>query len=288
MKEMFKFVDKVKMVKVFTLAILHSVSVMGISFALSHYATNPLTSDKLIRLLFTLCILYIVSMIFNWLFTHSSQMFLFKIEYDAKNYFYKKLQKINPKNISKYHSGYIQSLIERTGQDYAVIIETILYDFLPLTIGLISFVYMACKQSIIIGIISLTIFLIAFLVRFKMQQNKKKYSKKMNETRAGYNGALIDFIQNIFTVLKLNAEDFTNKILEKKTKLFLKDLQVNEDKTANIRVTFDFFTNLVYIVIIVLAIITTNNGEDALPYLLFYISIIGKVTSKLEKSSQEI
>lgn len=288
MKEMFKFVDKVKMVKVFTLAILHSVSVMGISFALSHYATNPLTSDKLIRLLFTLCILYVVSMIFNWLFTHSSQMFLFKIEYDAKNYFYKKLQKINPKNISKYHSGYIQSLIERTGQDYAVIIETILYDFLPLTIGLISFVYMACKQSIIIGIISLTIFLIAFLVRFKMQQNKKKYSKKMNETRAGYNGALIDFIQNIFTVLKLNAEDFTNKILEKKTKLFLRDLQVNEDKTANIRVTFDFFTNLVYIVIIVLAIITTNNGEDALPYLLFYISIIGKVTSKLEKSSQEI
>lgn len=65
-------------------------------------------------------------------------------------------------------------------------------------------------------------------------------------------------------------------------------MQVNEDKTANIRVTFDFFTNLVYIVIIILAIITTNSGEDALPYLLFYISIIGKVTSKLEKSSQEI
>ena len=288
MRDMFKFIDKKKMVLVFVLCIIYNLAIYGISFAFSYFITTPLTLEKLKNLLIALIILYIISMIFNWLFTHHSQNFLFKIEYDGKNYFYKKLQKIDPKNISKYHSGYIQSLIERSAQDYAIIIETILYDFLPLLVGITSFVYMACSQSIVVGVISIGIFFISFIVRFLMLKNKKKYSAPMNEARAGYNGTLIDFIQNIFTVIKLNAEEFTNKVLNKKTDIFLKKLQVNEDKTANIKVTSDFFTYSLYIVIIFSAISLVKNGNDALPYLLFYISIIGKVTDKLESSSKEI
>ncbi len=288
MRDMFKFIDRKKMILVFTLCIIYNFAIYGISFAFSYFITTPLTTEKLTYLLITLIVLYVIAMVFNWLFTHYSQNFLFKIEYDGKNYFYKKLQKIDTKNIGKYHSGYIQSLIERTAQDYAIIIETILYDFLPLLIGIVSFVYMACNQSLAIGAISISIFFISFIVRYLMLQNKKKYSAPMNEARASYNGTLIDFIQNIFTVIKLNAEKFTNKVLQKKADIFLKKLQINEDKTANIKVTFDFFTYSLYIVIVISAISLIKNGNDALPYLLFYISIIGKVTDKLESSSKEI
>lgn len=288
MKEMFKFVNKIEMLKVFLLATIYNISIYGISFALAYFITEPLEVSKLTYLLITLIIFYLLSMLFNWLFIHNSQMFLFRIEYSAKNYFYKKLQKIDPKNISKYHSGYIQSLIERTSQDYAIILETILYDFLPLTIGISSFVYMAYRQSVIIGSISISIFIIAFYIRYRMLQNKKKYSHKLNESRASYNGTLIDFIQNIFTVFKLSAEEFSNKLLKKKTKQFLSDLQENEDKVANIAVVFDFFTNSLYIIIIILAIINIRSGKDVLPMLLFYISIIGKVIDKLESSSKEL
>lgn len=141
MKDMFKFVDKKRMLLVFALSIIQSGLAYGISFCFSHYATSPLTIDKLYSLLVALIIIFIISVIFKWLFIHFAQMFLFKIEYDAKNYFYKKLQTLDPKNLVKYHSGYIQSSIERSSQDYAIIIENILYDFIPLLIGLISFIY---------------------------------------------------------------------------------------------------------------------------------------------------
>ena len=123
MKDMFKFVDKKRMLLVFILSIIQSGLAYGISFCFSYYATSPLTIDKLNSLLITLIIIFVVSVILKWFFIHFAQMFLFKIEYDAKNYFYKKLQTLDPKNLTTYHSGYIQSLIERSSQDYAIIIE---------------------------------------------------------------------------------------------------------------------------------------------------------------------
>ena len=215
-------------------------------------------------------------------------MFLFKIEYDAKNYFYKKLQTLDPKNLTKYHSGYIQSSIERSSQDYAIIIENILYDFIPLFIGLISFVYMSCKQSVLLGLICTSIFFVAFLIRYAMQRERQKAKKSMNEARSNYNGTLIDFIQNIFTVIKLNAEKFSNEKLVEKENVFLKELQINENKTANIHVVFNTFTYLVYIIVIIFCLAMLKQGEDALPYLVFYVSVIGRVADNLGTCSKRI
>ena len=288
MKDMFKFVDKKRMLLVFILSIIQSGLAYGISFCFSYYATSPLTIDKLNSLLITLIIIFVVSVILKWFFIHFAQMFLFKIEYDAKNYFYKKLQTLDPKNLTTYHSGYIQSLIERSSQDYAIIIENILYDFIPLIIGLLSFIYMSCKQSIILGIICTSIFLIAFFVRIAMQRERQKAKKSMNEAKSNYNGTLIDFIQNIFTVIKLNAEKFSNEKLVEKENLFLKELQVNENKTGYIHVVFNTFTYLVYIVVIIFCLGMLKEGQDALPYLVFYVSVIGRVADNLGTCSKRI
>ncbi len=288
MKDMFKFVDKKRMFLVFALSIIQSILAYAISFCFSYYATSPLTTDKLFNLLITLIIIFVVAIIFKWLFIHFAQMFLFKIEYDAKNYFYKKLQTLDPRNLTKYHSGYIQSSIERSSQDYAIIIENILYDFIPLLIGLISFIYMSCKQSVVLGLVCTSIFLIAFIIRYAMQRERQKARKIMNEARANYNGTLIDFIQNIFTVIKLNAEKFSNDKLVEKENVFLKELQINENKTANIHVVFNTFTYLVYIIVIIFCLAMLNQGEDALPYLVFYISVIGRVADNLGTCSKRI
>ena len=288
MKDMFKFVDKKRMFLVFILSIIQSALAYGISFCFSYYATSPLTTQKLYYLLISLIIIFVISIIFKWLFIHFAQMFLFKIEYDAKNYFYKKLQTLDPRNLTKFHSGYIQSSIERSSQDYAIIIENILYDFIPLLIGLISFIYMSCKQSVILGLICTSIFIIAFIIRYLMQQERQKARKRMNEARSSYNGTLIDFIQNIFTVIKLNAEKFSNAKLVEKENIFLKELQVNENKTANIHVVFNSFTYLVYIIVIIFCFSMLKQGKDALPYLVFYISVIGRVADNLGTCSKRI
>ena len=81
MKDMFKFVDKKRMLLVFALSIIQSGLAYGISFCFSYYATSPLTIEKLYSLLVTLIIIFIISVIFKWLFIHFAQMFLYKISF---------------------------------------------------------------------------------------------------------------------------------------------------------------------------------------------------------------
>ena len=287
-KSMFKFVDKKRLVLVLFLDILYNLSVYGSSFALSYYITNPLTEEKLISLLITLGILYVVSLFLRWIFIKIDQVFLYRIQLDAEQYFYNKLQNMSPKNIGKYHTGYIQNCISKTSVEYACFFETITDNFIPLIVGLISFIYMALNQSLLTGGVLLILFTITFVVRAKQTKEKAKYLDKFNKATNSYGATLIDFIQNIFTVIKLDVKEFSNKVIKRKRDKFIDDLQAVENQSAKVYTTFDFFIDLIYIFVIVVSLITIKNGSDPLPYLVFYISIIGKVSTELSKFSSEL
>lgn len=150
-KDMFKFVNKRKMFLVLFLSVLYNLSVYGASFALSYYITSPLTIEKLVSLLIVISILYIVSIVLRWIYVKCSQVFLYRIQLDAEQFFYRKLQKMDTKNICKYHTGYIQNAISNTSEEYACFFETITDEVIPLVVGLISFIYVALRQSLFIG-----------------------------------------------------------------------------------------------------------------------------------------
>lgn len=287
-KDMFKFVNKGKMFFIIFLAILYNLSIYGSSFALSYYITSPLTIEKLINLLMVISVLYVISLVLRWIYVKTSQVFLYRIQLDAEQFFYRKLQKMDPKNISKYHTGYIQNAISNTSEEYACFFETITDEVIPLIVGLISFIYVALKQSLLIGGMLLFLFIVAFIVRIEQTKNKSTYLSKFGKSRSSYYATLIDFIQNILTVIKLNALEFSNKVLKNKTDVFFRDLQNLENQSAKVYVTFDFFINLIYIFIIVASLVTIYNGGDALPYLVFYVSVIGKIATELTTCSKEV
>lgn len=287
-KSMFKFVDKKRLVLVLFLDILYNLSVYGSSFALSYYITNPLTEEKLISLLITLGILYVTSLFLRWIYIKMDQVFLYRIQLDAEQYFYNKLQNMSPKSIGKYHTGYIQNCISKTSTEYACFFETITDNFIPLFVGLISFIYMALNQSLLIGGVLLIIFIITFVIRAKQTKEKGKYLDKFHKSTNSYSATLIDFIQNIFTVIKLDVKEFSNKVIKRKRDKFIDDLQEVENQSAKVYTTFDFFIDLIYIFVIVVSLMTIKNGTDPLPYLVFYISIIGKVSTELSKFSSEL
>ena len=287
-KSMFKFVDKKRMILVFILDVIYNLSVYGSAFALSYFVTSPLTKNKLIHLLITLAILYFVSLILKYIYTKVSQVFLYRIQLDAEQYFFKKLQNMDPKNIGKYHTGYIQNAISNTAVEYACFFETINDELIPLIVGLSSFIYVALNQSLLIGSIMLLLFIATFIIRAVQTKNKGKYMDKFSRSKSSYYATLIDFIQNIFTVIKLDIKEFSNNVIKKKNDVFINDLQDLENQSAKVYVTFDFFIDLIYIFIICVSLITVSNGGDALPYLVFYVSIIGKISDKISTCSKEL
>ena len=114
-----------------------------------------------------------------------------------------------------------------------------------------------------------------------MIKNKQKFQKKVNEAESKYNATFIDFIQNIIAVRKLNISKFCNDKITENAEEYLKVTKINERKRSNANGVFTGLMDILYLVVIISTIIMVANGEDGLPYLLFYLSAIGKLYSNL-------
>ncbi len=69
-----------------------------------------------------------------------------------------------------------------------------------------------------------------------------------------------DFIQNIFSVIRLRVDKFTSKKLEEKLDNFIRKMQIDDDKKANEKTIFTLLTNLLYIIVIISAIGMQSEG----------------------------
>ena len=288
MKELFTVVKKKKLVLLFFLKLISYLCAFGISFAYANYITSPLTSSKLEHLIIVLIILFIISLIINYLCAKMHELFIIDLKYDIELYYFEKLDNIDFNNLSEAHTGFIYNLIDKTAFSFYRIIDGVLECYLPLVIGILSFVYMTLQQSLFLGIISLVIFASAVIIRYIMTKDRETIRKELHRKHSLYSGSFVDFASNILTVKKLHIEDFAKDTLNKKSKEFYTDLQVGEIKQANIHFVFELLMDLVYVIILLSVLHDVKNGIDALPFLIFYISIIWKITSSLRSITRVV
>ena len=267
------------------LSIIYNISIYGVSFCVSFFLVSPITSNKLYMLLISLIILYIISLISNWIYNHFYENFVWSVQYGMRNYYFMKLLKLDPSNMAKYHTAYIQRTIMMTSAMFLSLLEMIITALLPLLIGIISFLIMAFKASYLMAFVSIFIFITAFIIRYKMQKNRMKYTEDMYNAAGEFDASYDDFTQNVFTVIRLHADNFVFKHLNNKLDNFIKKMQVDDDKKANENTVFALLTNVLYLLVIVNAIIMYKDGKEVISYVLFFFTILGTIISKLEATS---
>lgn len=281
MKELLRVIAK----KFFILSIIvntiYSIADYGEAFALSYFGTSPLTLDKIIKLTLCIFLVDIIMLIVGKIASYIDNVNNVKSQTAIQKYYFNKLQSMTMEQISNTHTGYIHKLITNLSFYFFEMIWQFEISVIPLIIGGTSILIMVCKQSIITGIICIVISTLAVIFKYKMIKNKQVYQKKTNEAESRYNATFIDFIQNIIAVRKLNIGDFCNKKINENSDEYLKATKLNERKRSNTNGVFTGLMDLLYLVILISTIIMVKNGQDGLPYLLFYMSALGKLYSNL-------
>lgn len=281
MKELLKVVAK----KLFILSIvvntIYSVADYGEAFALSYFGTSPLTLDKIIKLTICILVVDVIMLIAGKIASYIDNVNNVKSQTAIQKHYFNKLQSMTMEQISNTHTGYIHKLITNLSFYFFEMIWQFEISVIPLIIGGTSILIMVCRQSIITGIVCIVISTLAVIFKYKMIKNKQVYQKKTNETESRYNATFIDFIQNIIAVRKLNIGDFCNKKINENSDEYLKATKLNERKRSNTNGVFTGLMDLLYLVILISTIIIVKNGQDGLPYLLFYMSALGKLYSNL-------
>ena len=110
-----------------------------------------------------------------------------------------------------------------------------------------------------------------------MIKNRQKYEKETRAKKSEAMSTFIDFVQNIITVKKLNIRKYCIDSLSKKNDEYISIGKKSERKKADTNLVFHLLMSSVYIVVLVSSLIMTKNGGDALPYLLFYFSLLGNL-----------
>ena len=281
MKELLKVVSKRLFIWSILINTLYSLADYGESFALSYFGTSPLTLDKILYLIIAIFIMDIVMLIAGKIGSYIDNVNEIKFKTAIEKYYFNKIQSMTMEKITNTHTGYIHTLIQEVSDLFFEMIWQFEISVIPLIIGGILILIMVCRQSIWTGIICIVISILAVYFKYKLMKDKQKYDKEVRRKRSKYNATFIDFVQNIIAVRKLNIGKFCNKKINENSNEYLKATKTNEKKRSNMNGVFTGLMNLLYIVVLISTFIMIKNGEDGLPYLLFYMSALGKLYSNL-------
>ena len=281
MKELLKVVSKKLLFWSIIFNTIYSIADYGEAFALSYFGTSPLTLDKITKLTIAIVITYVVMLITGKIASYIDNVNDVKSRTAIQKYYFKKVQEMTMEKIAETHTGYIHTLILEVSDLFMDLIWFLAISVIPLIIGATSIFVMVCKQSIITGIICLAIGTLAVYLKYKMMNKKQKYDKEVRKEKSRYNASFVDFVQNIITVRKLNIGEFCDKKIDENSKAYLKKTKVNEVKRSNTNAVFTGLMYLLYVVVLISTIIMIKNGEDGLPYLLFYMAALGKLYKEL-------
>lgn len=281
MKEIIKILPKKLYILSFIIGIIYSLADYGESISLGYFGTSPLTIEKIVGLAICIVLVDIAMLISAKFGSYIDNINEIKTKTVIEQFYFKKLQEMTMKQITNTHTGYIHKLISNYSKYFFDMTWFFGFSVLPLIVGGISILIMVCQQSLITGIICIVISFLAVYFKSKMIKNKQPYQKRTNEEESKYNATFVDFIQNIIAVRKLNISEFCNKKINENTDSFLKVAKINEKKRSVTNAVFTGLMNLLYIVVLISTIIMVKNGQDGLPYLLFYMSALGKLYHNL-------
>ena len=277
MKELLKVVAKKLFIWSIIVNTIYSIAVYGESFALSYFGTSPLLLNKLINLTICLMSIELIKLITGKIASYIDNINEAKTQTAIEKYYFRKLQSMTMEQISNIHTGYIHKLITNVSRYFFEMTWQFEISVIPLIIGGTSIFIMICKESILTGLICIVISTLAVFTKYKMIRNMQKYQKSANEASSKYNAKFIDFIQNIIAVRKLNIGEFCEEKITENLNEYLKATKLKERKRLSTNGVFTGLMDLLYLVILIVAIMMTQKGEDALPYILFFITALGKL-----------
>lgn len=288
MLELIKIVDKKRLILLSIVKIINNLSVFGVAFAFKFFVVEPLVFEKLIYLLISLLVLYVIRFVSRYIDQVLNHAFFTNMKYDIERYYFDKITKMNINKFIDSHTGYIHNMVEKTAYSFYHIIDYFLECYLSLIIGFSSLIYATVTDNTYLSIIIMLFLIIPIVIKYFLVKKQEDIRKEYKKLRANSDAILIDFTSNLNTVRKLGIEKFAMDTIKKKGEEVYKKLKEGNLLNGFIGITYDVFTYLTYIFLVVETYNQLKMGNDALAYFMFYFTIIKELVSNMSQISRSI
>jgi len=256
-----------------------------IPFTFTLFLTMPFTLKKAI----IVTSIFIASKSIRSIFLYIERKVMDNYFYEYSNIqrseYYKKLTKIPVEVLSKYQTGYLQSVIEKISSLVGRILTA---EYIGILLSFLFFFYTTFNQSIILFFIALVFSVLCVVISVNILRKSNDQVELLYEEEYEYSSKYQDFISNIRTVKSLNNNKYFENIINKQGKECCK----RKSKYVNCYSLEEIIRNILiltpFAIALIKAVYDLSNGIDTLGLIAFYISLYSEMNWIFDELSTTI
>lgn len=241
-----------------------------VPFSFTFLLTLPFTMEKAILITSIFIFSKSIRCIANYILRKISDNYLYNYSNIQYLEYYKKVTKVPVETLSKYQTGYLENIIEKTS---TLVSKLLRAEYISIILSFVFFFYTIYNQSIYLFFISLILSIFCVLLSVKILIKANKQVENLYDQEYEYSSIYQDYINNIRTIKALN----NNKYFEKNIKIEGTKCYTQNKKYVNYYSAEELVRNILiilpFIFAIIKAVIDLSNGADTLGIIAFYISL---------------
>lgn len=282
MKYPYQILNKRKFILSFINALVVNLSIYLLPLALAIFTTAPFTLVKFMYLILSVIVLKLTEVALN----HVWVMYVLRYEYkygkDLQIAYFNRIAKMKPFQLNKLHNGFLKKQIDIIADEAQQFIEYVYETVNGFAIAISIFLIQVFHQDVTMFYICIVLIIAMVIYNLWLGKRCTIVQETYNQKLSKYNGTYVDFLQNIKSVKRLYATKYATKKNEEAFKEVIPELNKANFFYSLRSNGINFFVYFMYVMILVNLYFKMKNGQDVLPYLVFYASIFNGLTLELK------
>lgn len=282
MKFPFKILNKKKFILCFIDAFLTNIFFYITPVLLAYFVREPFTLEKLKYLILSIVVTKMLGVMLNQIWIMYVLKFENEYSKDLQLAYFNRVTRMKPFQLNKVHNGFLKKQIDIISEEAENLLEQIFETVSGFTFSIVMFLVQVINQDIRMFFICLAMIIGMVIYNLWLGKIYVSVQENYNEAYSKYNSSYVDFLQNVKTVKRLNANKFAR---QKNEELFEKVLP----KLQKMNLIYSFRSNGINVFVYIMYVIVLTNlyfkmqmGENILANLLFYMSIFDILRGELK------
>ena len=211
MKYPFKVLNKKKFVLCFINAFIVNMCIYLMPVMLAWFTKEPFTIERFKYLIISVIAIKSIEIILNHFWIIYILRFENKYGKDLQLAYFNRIVKMKPFKLNTVHNGFLKKQIDIISEESQEFMESVFETVNGFFISIVIFLIQVINQDRNLFIICLSMLVCMVLYNVLLGKKYVIVQEKYNHSYSKYNATYVDFLQNVKTVKRFNANQFANK-----------------------------------------------------------------------------
>ncbi len=257
-----------------------------IPVSLAEFTKSEFNQERFGLLVGIIISLYGVGLGFQWIIRKYGESLAAQFGNYIRLKYFRRLEHLPVRDLSRHHSGYVLSLINRVADGLPNVIFDLFWTLSHSIANITLFFYFSARESIPIAVFNVVVLVVFIVTSTWLAGKMVPLIEGLNVRRASLLESYVDFMSNILTVKRLAIHPFAERRLQKKTDDNYRQIQRLQAFHANRWLLLHGLYGIAFLSTIVFILSQIAHGQASIAILILFIAAYATIKRNIERISE--